>query len=77
MTPSASVRLSGKKCGSAVWARATNSATAPCDGIPLAHWVGGSSCLDAQSAGTRFSARRPIVLRETSSLAKSQKDSQG
>src|SRR6516162_3654600 len=57
--------------------RATNSATAPCDGIPLADWVGGSSCLDAQSAGTRFSARRPIVLRETSSLAKSQNDSQG
>src|SRR6516162_9504782 len=27
-----SVRLSGKKCGSAAWARATNSATAPCDG---------------------------------------------
>ena len=31
-----SVRLSGKKCGSAAWARATNSATAPCDGnIPI------------------------------------------
>jgi len=41
--------------------RATNSATAPCDRIPLADWVGGSSCLDARSAGSRFSARSVLL----------------